>query len=89
MGKRLGPAAGDQSWKSRDWIRERGQTRAVTLISADSQHQRPGEMGLLGAVVTVNGKLLNITTHEATNKSNYFQFYSRPSSHVKIRISSN
>ena len=39
------------------------QTRAVTLISADSQHQEPGvtqagEMGLTGAVVAVNGKLL-------------------------------
>ena len=36
MGKRLGRAAGDQSWESGDWEQ---QTRAVTLIPADSQHR--------------------------------------------------
>ena len=88
MGKWLGPAAGDQSWNSGDWSWEREQTRAVTLISADSQHHRPGEMGLLGVVVTVNGKLLNITTRQQINPI-HFQFYSRPLFHVKIKISSN
>ena len=39
MGKRLGRAAGDQSWESGDWGQ---QTGAVTLISADSRHRGDG-----------------------------------------------